>query len=290
MGRSNTIGVKLTRAQFKELGAIIRSLSGIALNENKRELVKARLGKRLRLLDLNSFDEYIERIHNDTTGREVTAMLDAISTNKTSFFREPDHFDFLRTGLLPRLTDTPATRGRRLRVWSAGCSSGEEPYSIALCLKEHLVNFQQWNAKVLATDISTRVLAQATRGVYPAEELKAVGPHVRAKHFECVATRPEKLYRVNDSLRSLIHFARLNLMDDWPMTGPFDAIFCRNVMIYFDKPTQNQLIRRFTQLLAPGGILFVGHSESLTGVRHMLQYVQPTVYRKPESKKEGTLA
>ena len=172
-------------------------------------------------------------------------------------------------------------KGRpKLRVWSAGCSSGEEPYSIAITLAERISNLKAWDAKILGTDLSTRVLARAKEGIYDKIRLKDVPGIFLSKYFNCIETRPERRYQVGDSLRSMVRFARLNLMNDWPMRGPFHVIFCRNVMIYFEKSTQQKLIERFWELLAPGGTLFIGHSESLTGVKHHFRYVRPTVYEK----------
>ncbi|KKM45446.1 hypothetical protein LCGC14_1560850 [marine sediment metagenome] len=270
---------ELAEAQFSEISVLVKELCGINLHQGKKELVKARLNKRLRTLGMPSYDAYIDFVRNDASGAELTMMLDALSTNLTGFFREPDHFDHLRDHVLTQWA-RGGDRTKPLRIWSAGCSSGEEPYTIAISVCEKLADRPFSDAKILATDLSTRVLAAGRKGVYPGERLQAVPPQLRAKHFTCVETRPDKLFRVNDTLRRLVHFAKLNLMDPWPMRGPFDAIFCRNVMIYFDKDTQGRLVQRFWQLLAPRGRMFIGHSESLAGVRHRFRYVQPTVYEK----------
>ncbi len=269
---------QLSDEQFARISRLVKDLAGINLHDGKKELVKARLNKRLRALGLACFDEYIDRVRDDASGAELTAMLDALSTNLTSFFREADHFRHLGGTVLPRL----AERGqRRLRIWSAGCSSGEEPYSIAITVREVLGDLSGWDAAILATDLSTRVLANAREGVYDARRVAPVEPRQRQRYFSLAASRPEKRYRVAPTLRRLVHFVRLNLMDAWPMRGPFDVIFCRNVMIYFEKPTQADIVTRFARLLSPGGALFIGHSESLTGIRHNFRYVRPTVYEKP---------
>jgi len=275
------LSLELSEPQFNEISDLVKSLCGINLHDGKKELVKARLTKRLRKLNIRSFAEYMDLVRGDTSGAELTNMLDALSTNLTSFFRENEHFEYLANQILPTIVDRSAQTGRRLRIWSAGCSSGEEPYSIAITANEKIPNVQSWDAKILATDISTRVLARAAKGVYDADRIKTVSPQARSRYFECIETRPERLYRVTDSLRTMVHFARLNLMDRWPMQGPFDVIFCRNVMIYFDKATQGKLINRFYDLLAPGGTLFIGHSESLAGVKHQFRYAQPTIYQRP---------
>jgi len=271
---------ELTEAQFQKISRLVQELCGINLHQGKKQLVQTRLNKRLRELGLRDYGEYIEYIMHDTDGVELTAMLDAISTNLTRFFREDEHFTYLAKQILPAAMARTG-RHRRLRFWSAGCSTGEEPYSIAITVYDHVPDLSAWDVKILATDLSTQVLARARKAVYPADRVRAVPAQLRSRCFDCIQARPERLYRVKDSVRSLVHFARLNLMDPWPMAGPFDAIFCRNVMIYFDKPTQADLINRFWKLLAPGGTLLIGHSESLTGIRHSFRYVQPTVYEKP---------
>jgi len=282
MEHQTLLSTDLTEAQFNAISSLVKSLAGINLTDAKKELVRARLTKRLRKLGLATFDDYVEYLQNDTTGAELVAMLDVLSTNTTYFFREAKHLEWLRQEVLPRL----AAR-RRVRIWSAGCSSGEEPYSIAIVLLEAIPDLADWDAAILATDLSTEVLTRARQGIYPASRLREVPPMLLGRHFTLVATKPERTYRVNDPVRRLVHFARLNLMGQWPMKGPFDVIFCRNVMIYFDRPTRQELIARFHSILAPGGTLFIGHSESLTGINHSFRYVLPTVYRKPATGQEA---
>jgi chemotaxis protein methyltransferase CheR len=263
---------------FGELSKLIYDLCGISLHDGKKELVQGRLSKRMRALGIGSFPEYLDHVRADKAGTEVTEMLDAISTNKTSFFREEDHFTFLAETLLPRLKD----RGtKRVCVWSAGCSSGEEPYTIAITLQEAIPQLATWNARILATDISTHVLQKARQAHYSATSVEPVSPATRSRSFDTVGSHQNKIYQVKPHLRKLVHFARLNLMESWPMKGPFDAIFCRNVMIYFDRATRERLIGRYWSLLGSGGMFFVGHSESLTGIEHQFRYVQPAVYEKP---------
>lgn len=269
---------ELTDAEFQAISNLVKDFAGINLHEGKRELVKARLNKRLRALGMTNFQQYLDYVQKDPGGEEFVVMLDALSTNLTFFFREPEHFKYLSGEVLPGLLKRNAA-SKRIRVWSAGCSSGEEPYSIALLLSEFLADKKGWDARVLATDLSTRVLGVAKRGIYEFRRLKDVPSQCIGRYFECVDSR-ERLYQVKPALRSMVTFGRLNLMGDWPMKGPFDVIFCRNVMIYFDKPTQGALVNRYGNLLAPGGTLFLGHSESLTGIRHGFKYVKPTVYQK----------
>ncbi|MCL2701434.1 MAG: protein-glutamate O-methyltransferase CheR [Phycisphaerae bacterium] len=268
----------LTEAQFKAISALVKSICGIDLHDGKRELVKARLAKRIRLLGLTTFDEYIQVIRDDSSGNELTSMLDSLSTNLTFFFRETAHFEYLRTVAIPRLIEHRRPQGK-LRLWSAGCSTGEEPYSLAMLLAEHFPELRSWDVRILATDLSTRVLAQAREGMYDASRVGQVPAALAQKYFT-PNDDDGQTFRVCDEVRSKVTFARLNLMERWPMKGPFDFIFCRNVMIYFDKPTQETLVRNFYDLLAPGCLLMIGHSESLTGIAQAFQYVRPAVYQK----------
>jgi chemotaxis protein methyltransferase CheR len=266
---------ELTDSQFDEISRLVKSLCGINLHTGKRELVRARLTRRLRELQLPSFDLYLQRLKEDD-GEEIVAMLDAISTNLTRFFREPVHFDLIGRRVERWRQNAP---NAPIRIWSAGCSSGEEPYSIAIRLLETLDGSTR-DARILATDLSTEVLATAREGLYAPVRLQELDRGLIARHFTKTTADGEPRYRVSDAARRMVTFARLNLMDPWPMSGPFSIIMCRNVMIYFDKPTQQSLVNRFWELLEPGGLFFIGHSESLTGVEHHFQYVQPTVYEK----------
>jgi len=273
-------GYELTDQEFEKISVKVMDLCGINLHNGKRELVKARLSKRLRKLGLSSYEAYMRFVENDRTGAELANMIDALSTNVTQFFRESQHMDHLRDDLLPKLSrERGGERQPRLRIWSAGCSSGEEPYTIAMVLRETLADIDRWDVKLLATDISNNVLAKAREGIYEEGRLRDVPTALRNKYFHLVEAGPPKRFQTSNALRSMVHFARLNLLDPWPMKGPFDFIFCRNVMIYFDQPTRQQLITRFSELLAPGGALFIGHSESLSGIRHKLRQLYPTVYQ-----------
>lgn len=271
---------ELTDQEFDQISALVKSHCGINLHDGKKQLVKSRLSKRLRQLNLSTFQAYIRFLERDNGGDELVAMLDLISTNLTSFFRESAHFDYLAEVVMPRIIAKQPPAQKRLRIWSAGCSSGEEPYTIAIVANECIPGLDAWDARILATDLSTRVLERARDGIYSAKQMASVPSGLLARYFNCVETRPERRYQSNALLKRLIYFARVNLMEPWSMRGPFDVVFCRNVMIYFDKPTQAKLIGRFWELLAPGGVLFLGHSESLAGVQHRFEYVQPTVYLK----------
>jgi len=265
---------ELTAAQFARITDVLHEHAGIRMREGKEGLVRARLTKRLRKLGLSDFDAYLDFIEKDKTRKEFAEMIDALTTNKTSFLREASHFDFLRDAVFPTLSGP-------VRIWSAGCSSGEEPYTLAMLCNEAFSDIGKRDVRILATDISHRVLAQAKAGVYPAENMSDVPAPWLQKYWsrkQDPTGRP--VFEAEKNLRRLVHFAKLNLMERWPMQGPFDAILCRNVMIYFDKATQQQLVERYWQLLRPGGHLFVGHSESLTGLAHKFRYVQPAVYVK----------
>jgi chemotaxis protein methyltransferase CheR len=259
---------------FSALRALVKEHTGIHLTEQKRELVYGRLSRRLRALGLESFRTYRELLEKNE-GDELVQFCNAITTNLTSFFRETHHFQYLREHLLePRAADP---RGlRRLRFWSAGCSTGEEPYSLAMTIHEALPDVRRWDVKILATDLDTDVLARGARGLYDEERVRNLSPERVARFFR----RQGAGFVVRDELRDLISFRELNLMHTLPMKGPLDAIFCRNVVIYFDKDTQRQLFARVAQLQAPGDILFLGHSENLFRVSDDYTLVGKTVYRR----------
>jgi chemotaxis protein methyltransferase CheR len=263
---------ELTDRQFRRISQLVYQLSGISLQTGKEALVRSRLTRRLQALGLVNFDTYVDMIEGQASGTELRAMIDALTTNKTNFFREPEHFDYLRNRVLPHRSAEP------MRFWCAGCSTGEEPYTLAIVLTEELPETERSVCRILATDLSDRVLAQAREGIYGVDRLEEVPAMSLKRHFTPVAGRQPPVYSVNNRIRSMVSFARLNLMDDWPMSGPFDVIFCRNVMIYFDLPTRRSLAARFWSLLRPGGHLFVGHSESLTQSSLGFRYVQPAVY------------
>ena len=251
-----------------DIMAVVRSVAGINLTENKRSLVEARLGKRLRQLGCD-LKAYAARLHQDD--EELVRCLDLISTNHTAWKREPAHFSDLAQRVLPHL------RSPRLRIWCAAAASGEEPWTIALTVHQAIPDLERWDAAILATDISTRALALAKAGRYSEERIAALNPMERRVAVEPTDDKP-RLWVVTPALRRLLTFARLNLMQDWPMRGPFDVIFCRNVMIYFDRPTQERLVNRLAGLLAPGGTLYVGHSESLSSLDHPLRSIGTATY------------
>jgi chemotaxis protein methyltransferase CheR len=236
----------------------------------------------LRATGVSSYRDYYEYITSSNNSGEIIHFLDCISTNLTYFFREPKHFEFLDQIAMPELLASRKNeRNLRIRVWSAACSTGEEPYSLAMCLLSHLEGLNRADFRILATDISTRVLGVALKGSYPRERIEKVPPALRQKYFQKgMGGNGETYYQVSPLLKQIVTFRRLNLQTSYPFSGPFDYIFCRNVMIYFDKQTQQELVRKMAGYLAPDGYLFVGHSESLTGLNHPLTYVRPSVYKK----------
>jgi len=266
--------VELKETHFKKISDIVYRSSGIHLKKGKEALVRARLAKRLRARRMHDVQEYLDFLQSAEGSHEQASFIDAMTTNKTGFFREVDHFNYLRDQVLPEL------KSRRLRFWSAACSSGEEPYTLAIWLREHVPDIDARDALILATDISRRMLAKARLAVYPAEALQSLPSAQFEKYFSRVNGQPAGSYRVAGNVRKMVRLAWLNLLEPWPMKGPFHVIFCRNVMIYFDRPTQQQLINRFYELLEPGGYLFVGHSEGLSSIRHGFQYMRPATYRK----------
>jgi chemotaxis protein methyltransferase CheR len=263
---------------FEALRKLVKELTGINLSDQKRELVYGRLARRLRALHLRTFAQYRDLLASDG-GREIVELCNAITTNLTSFFREAHHFDYLREQVLQaRAADRHGSR--RLRIWSAGCSSGEEAYSLAMTVAEAIPDLRSWDIRILATDLDSDVLARAQRGVYPADRIRTLAPQRRARFFIEQAGRDGPYYEVTPELAALITFRQLNLMHPLPMKGPLDAIFCRNVVIYFDKDTQRELFARITRLQRPGDLLFLGHSESLFKVSESYTPIGKTVYRR----------
>ena len=261
---------ELSADDFQRVRRIAYERAGLAIPAGKEGLVRSRVSKRLRERRMTSFRSYLDTVEEEN-GEELVKLIDLLTTNKTDFFREPAHFDYLLQHVVP----ASIAAGTPLRIWSAGCSTGEEPYTLAMLLRETLP--PRYDFRILATDISTQVVAAAKRGNYSAQQLSDVSPQRRQRFFTAGA---DGSATVTADLRAPISFAHLNLMANWPMSGPFDVILCRNVMIYFDKATVTRLVNRFHTLLAPAGHLFIGHSESLTAIEHRYHYVQPAVYAK----------
>jgi chemotaxis protein methyltransferase CheR len=262
---------------LEAIRAFLYAETGINLGTAKRDMVQARLAKRLRHHGLDSFGDYLRLVRDaGPAGAEWQAFINALTTNKTDFFREPHHFDFLRDAVIPRA----AAAGRRLRIWSAGCSTGEEPYTLAMTLREHCPAAGGWDVRVLASDIDTAVLAAAERGVYDEDRVGPVPPDLLRKYFLRGTGASAGKVAVRPALRDLITFRQINLTGgSWPVRSRFDAIFCRNVVIYFDRPTQERLLGRFAAHLNPGGHLVLGHSENVHWMADTFTPVGGTVYQ-----------
>jgi len=266
--------LKLSASEFQQIRELAYQRFGLDLKRGKEALVASRLGKKLRQLGFRSFAEYHRHVLADSTGDALVELIDALTTNHTSFLRERAHFEFLA-----RAANDEFRAVSMLRVWSAACSSGEEPYSIAMCLAQALSKSPARQFSIRATDISTRVLNTARRGVYPVSGFDDVPEPWRIAYLLKGRGASNGFYRVKPELAERIEFDRLNLIEPFPDRGLFHVIFCRNVMMYFDKPTQQNIVQRLSACVERGGYLFVGHSESLTGVEHALQYVRPATYR-----------
>jgi chemotaxis protein methyltransferase CheR len=262
---------------FRKIANLVMQKTGIVVSDRKRAFISGRLGRRLRALGLSSFSEYCRLLESSNGEPERHMLVNAITTNHTAFFREPHHFDALVKSVLPTIADGQSKRNGRLRIWSAGCSTGEEPYTLAMVLCEQQSMLPDWDIKILATDLDTNVVAHARAGLYDADRLKSIPANYQNKY---VTVEPDGRALMGDALRSMISFAPLNLLESWPMKGPFDVIFCRNVVIYFDKPTQRRLFDRQAEMLKPDGWLIIGHSESLLNVTDRFKLVGRTVYRR----------
>ena len=268
----------LDERDFRFISELVGAKTGIQLSDGKRELVYGRLARRLRQLGFDSFSDYCALLKQDD-GDELMQLVNAITTNLTSFFREKHHFDHLARTLVPAWLKANAAT-RRIRIWSAGCSIGAEPYSLAITLREALGDERGWDVRILATDIDTNVLAAAAAGAYPEKEVAGLPPAQLRRWFLRGSGANAGKVRARDELRDLIEFRQLNLIEPWQVPGPFDALFCRNVVIYFDKPTQKALFDRFADNIVPDGHLFIGHSESLFKVTDRFELIGQTVYRK----------
>ena len=267
---------------FNSLRTLVRDVTGITLADSKRELVYGRLSRRLRVLGLPSFRDYRDLLASESGQGEIAEFTNAVTTNLTSFFRENHHFDYLRDQfLLKRAADSSGSR--RIRIWSAGCSTGEEPYSTAITIAEALPDWNRWDIKILATDLDSDVLARGQGRVYKEDRVRGMPARRVAKHFSETSGASGRQYTVNADLASMISFRQLNLMHTLPMKGPLDVIFCRNVVIYFDKDTQRQLFARMAKLQRPGDLLFLGHSESLFKVSEAWTLIGKTIYRRNDT-------
>jgi chemotaxis protein methyltransferase CheR len=268
--------VVLEKQTFQKFAKLVYEKCGIHLGEKKQALVQARVGKRMRALSIERYVDYYDFVEQDSSGKELVSLLDAITTNVTHFFREDRHFKLL--GLLLRQWEDAGQT--RFRIWSAASSSGEEPYSIAMTVLENLQNPR--DTKILATDISTRLVEKARQGIYEQHSMETVPVNYQARYFEALRGNDPVSYRVVPAVRDMVTFGRINLAKSpFPLKGPLDIVFCRNVMIYFDDTVRTTLLSNICQLLKPQGYLMVGHAESLTGGSYNFKRVEPSVYIKP---------
>jgi chemotaxis protein methyltransferase CheR len=275
----------ISNSDFGRLRSFIYAQSGINLNSDKKTMLELRIKRRLRSLNLTSFSEYCEYLFGHKGQKEeIVHFLDVVTTNKTDFFREPDHFEYLTHTALPELIARNGNE-RSVLVWSAGCSTGEEPYTLAIVMSEFRLTHPGFQFRILATDISTTVLTKATLGIYSEEVVRPVASDLRRKYFMRSRDRSSSFLRVVPELRQLIEFRRLNFKDaDYEMTEKVDMIFCRNVIIYFDRATQEQILQKLTQQLKPEGYCFVGHSETLHGMDLPLMPIAPALYRRANAR------
>lgn len=265
----------LTAREFDQFRKLAYDTAGINLQEGKEQLLSARLNRKMRELSINSYEEYYRFVTRDVTGEALITLIDALTTNHTSFFREAAHFDFLRHTVLPTLRDR-----EQISIWCAASSTGEEPYSIVFSIIEELGMGALPKVNILATDISTRALAIGRRGAYPAERFREFPAQQLRRYLLKGQGKWKDWYLVRKEIRAAVHFERLNLISQFSHAASFPVIFCRNVMIYFDRQTQERLVTRMANFLEPGGHLFIGHAESLNGLKQPLQYLRPATYIK----------
>lgn len=269
----------LSRDDMGFIAKLVYEQAGIVIREHKEAMTRGRLARRVKALGLGSVGEYCAFLKTPAAVDEIPELINAVTTNHTAFFRERHHFDHLRKDVLPRLIQERSARRGRIRIWSSASSSGEEPYSIAATARDAIGNRNDLDFRILATDIDTDILARAEAGIYPAELFERLPADVRPwLKTEPTGNRAE--LRISDELRRLLSFKRLNLIEKWPMSGPFDVIFCRNVFIYFDTPTKAAILDRFVALLQPGGFLYLGHSESLPQPHPQLRLIGRTIYER----------
>lgn len=260
-----------TAHEIEMIQKLALSSCGLDLRSGKEELITARVGKVMRKRNIPTMKDYYDYVVADRSGLALAEMIDALTTNYTSFFREKAHFDLLRTVIIP------AFNRDNIRIWSAACSTGEEPYSIAFSIHDSGRNIR--SAEVIATDVSQQVLKKASNGIYKEDDLKGISLEDRRRYFLAGVGVNKGLFKIKPEIRHLVHYSIQNLIEPLTVQGVFDVIFCRNVMIYFNKQTQQEVVSALSQRLKPGGYLLIGHSETLNGVKHPLQYVSPAVYR-----------
>lgn len=270
----------LTEAEFKKLTGLIRELTGIVLGDHKMEMLYGRLARRLRHLNMNSFSEYCTLLDSSEADTESGFLVNAVTTNLTKFYRESHHFDSLGEHLELLQKNPERNKGNRsIRIWSAGCSSGEEPYSIASVVLNKVLSVNAWDVRILATDLDTNMLDKGRAGIYARSSAEEIPDRYQQKFKEITSTVKSD-FHIKEQVKRLVHFKKLNLLHQWPMKLKYDVIFCRNVLIYFDADTKENLVQRYANMLHPNGILFLGHSESLVKKIPGLNLIDRTTYRK----------
>lgn len=267
---------EFSEKDFKYIRNLISEHTGIVLAEHKVDMVYGRLTRRLRELNLTSFDDYLSNLESDE--QELIHFVNALTTNLTSFFREKHHFEFLSSKLLPQIMKNKASK--RLRIWSAGCSSGEEPYTIAMTVRSIIPQNSGWDVKILATDLDSNMVKKGSDGVYTEERVTGLSEQQMKKWVKKGKGDTNGMVKMDDQLREMITFKQLNLMHEWPMKGPFDLIFCRNVLIYFNKDTQAMLFDRYADMLVDEGHLLIGHSESMYKICDRFKLLGQTIYKR----------
>jgi chemotaxis protein methyltransferase CheR len=267
---------KFTREDFDYLRKLVTETTGIIAGEDKYTMYYSRLARRLRKLGLKDFTEYRRYLDNNRDV-ELIELVNSVTTNLTSFFRENHHFEFIANSIVPAIRKSG---GRKIRVWSAGCSTGEEPYSLAMTLAQSIPDYQRWDIKILATDLDSNVVAKASQGVYDSNRVDGIDRGLLKKYFYRGTGSNEGYVRVKPELKDLISFKQLNLLHAWPITDKMDFIFCRNVVIYFDKPTKEKLVERYADQMHDDGYLFMGHSESLYKSTQRFKLLGKTIYQK----------
>lgn len=283
MDRDNVGELTMSDATFRKFSAFTEAELGIKMPPTKKTMLQCRLGKRMRALGIDTLEEYYDHVFESEEGKEheLEHMIDVITTNKTEFFREPSHFDYLFQTVLPEINASFKAPPKKIKLWSSACSSGEEPYTLAMVLSEFIQAYPGVDYSILGTDICTKVLKKAVNAVYPADSIVPISQQLRKKYLLRGKGKNDGVVRIVPELRNRVRFARLNLMsDDFGIREQMDVIFCRNVIIYFDRPTQEKLLNQLCLHLRPDGYLFMGHSETLHGLRLPLVPVGPTIYRR----------
>ena len=273
---------KFTTEHFNTIKDYIAEHAGIALADSKQQMVYSRLVRRLRAKNISDFDTYLQLLESDS-GTELINFINALTTNLTSFFRENHHFEFLSSSVLPWLENKNSAT-RKIRIWSAGCSTGEEPYSIAMTVMEYFNNKPEWNIEIYASDLDSNVVQTAQNGIYPIDRVKGIPKSRLRRWFLKGKGTNEGMVRIKSELQSILQFRQLNLLHTWPWKERFDIIFCRNVVIYFNKETQRVLFGRFHENIKDEGHLFIGHSESLNKVSEQFQLIGKTIYQKVDGQ------